>query len=128
MSSNIIPSGINNIICDTVRCNAEATIQILIQLRDKEIRSVNICENCRREFFPNCRNENGVNAEPIIIDDKDVPLHFLTKTKCACHNCNNEGDVFLEIERLPVSGYYCESCATDIKSHGIAEEVIWNSL
>jgi len=124
MRSNIIPSGINNVICDTARCDAEATTQILIQLRNKEIRSANICENCRNEFFPNCRDKSSINAEPILIDDKDVPLNFDTKTKCACHNCNNEADVFLEVVYLPVSGYYCGSCAVDIKLHEIAEEVI----
>ena len=116
-----------NLICDAARCYAQATIRISVQLTNKEIRPLNICENCRREFFPYCRSENG-NAEPILIDDKDIPLNFDTKTKCTCHNCNNEADVFLEILRLPVSGYYCESCAIDIKLHGIAEEVIWDSL
>jgi hypothetical protein len=30
----------------------------------------------------------------------------------------------LGIVRLPESGYFCASCAVDIKLHGIAEEVI----
>ena len=124
MSSSTIPSGINNPICDAVRCYAEATTRILVQSRNKEIRSLNLCENCRNEFFPNCRNENGINAEPILIDDKDVPLNFDTKTKCTCHNCNNEASVFLEVSRPPKSGYFCEMCSTDLKIHGIAEEVI----
>ena len=98
--------------------------RISVQLREKEILSLSLCENCRKEFFPNCRNENGVNAEPIIIDDKDVPLNFSTKTKCACHNCNNEAGVFPEVCRPPKSGYFCEMCSIDLKIHGIAKEVI----
>ena len=124
MGTNTIPQDPNNLICDADRCYAQATIRISVRLRNKEIRSQNICENCKNEFFPNYRNENGIDAEPIIIDDKDVPLNFNTKTKCTCQNCNNEADVFLEVVCLPVSGYYCESCAIDIKLHGIAEEVI----
>ena len=116
MSDTSIQSDINNLICETVKCYAEATTRVSVQSRNKEIRSVNICENCR--------NENGINAEPILIDDKDVPLNFNIKTKCTCHNCNNEADIFLEIVSFPISGYYCESCAIDIKLHGIAEEVI----
>jgi hypothetical protein len=123
MGTNTISQDPNNLICDAVRCYAEATTRILVQSRNKEIRSLNICKNCRKEFFPNCRSENGVNAGPIIIDDKDVPLNFNTKTKCTCQNCDNEADIFLEIVHPPESGYYCESCANDMKIHGIAEEV-----
>ena len=42
--------------------------------------------------------------------------------KCSCHGCNNKAELFLEIVRSPVSGYYCSSCAIDIKFHGIAVE------
>jgi hypothetical protein len=126
MGTNNLPQDPNNLnpICDAAGCYTEATVRISVQLRDKEIKPLNVSENCRDEFFPNCRNENGVNAKPIIIDDKDVPLNFDTKTKCTCQNCDNEADVLLEVVRLPKSGYYCDSCAIDIKLHGFAEEVM----
>lgn len=126
MGHNIITQDPNNLnlICDAVSCYAKATIHISVQLRNKEIRTLNICENCRKEFLPSCRSKKDINAKPISVDDKDVPLNFNTKTMCACKNCSNEADVFLEIVRLPKSGYFCRSCAVDIKLHGIAEEVI----
>lgn len=131
MGNNTVHKDPNNHdpICDAARCYEKATIRISVQLRNKEIRPLNICESCRKEFFPNSTDiENRVNAEPILVDDKDVPLNFDTKTVCTCHNCDNEADFFLEIVRVPNSGYYCGSCAVDIKLHGIAEEVITDRL
>jgi hypothetical protein len=123
MAIDIIPQHPNNLnlICDATSCYSKATIRISVRLRNKEIRPLNICESCREKFFLNCiQIETIVNAKSVLIDDKDVPLNFDTKTMCTCHNCDNEADTFLEIVRFPVSGYYCESCAVDIKLHGIA--------
>jgi hypothetical protein len=131
MGIDTVPLDPNNIdlICDAARCYAKATIRISVRLRNKEIRPLNICESCIKEFFPNGIDiKNSFNTEPILIDDKDVPLNFDKKTICTCHNCDNEADTFLEIVRLPMSGYYCGSCAIDIKLHGIAKEVIKDSL
>jgi hypothetical protein len=125
MGHNTITQDPNNLNpnCDAVSRYAKAAIRISVRLRNK-IRTLNICENCRKEFFPSCRSKNDINAESILVDDKDVPLNFNTKTMCACYNCSNEADIFLGIVRLPESGYFCASCAVDIKLHGIAEEVI----
>lgn len=51
-------------------------------------------------------------------------INYSPKVKCSRNTCNDEATVFLEIVRQPVTGYYCEHCAIDIKLHGIAEEVI----
>ena len=127
MANDILPQDPNNLnlICDATRCYAKAIIRVSVRLRNKEIKPLNICESCRKEFFPDCIEiENSTNAKSVLINEKDVPLNFDTKTMCTCHHCDNEADTFLEIVRLPVSGYYCESCVVDIKLHGIAEEVI----
>ena len=124
MGTNIISQDPNNLICDAIRCYAEAAIRISVRLRSNEVRSLNICENCKKKFFSSCRNENSGSKEALLIDDRDVPLDFDTKIMCTCCYCSNEADIFLGIVRLPLSGYYCKSCANDMKLHGIAEEVI----
>jgi hypothetical protein len=123
MGTKIISQDTNNLVCDAAGCYREASTQIVVQLKDKKIRILNLCERCRNNFFPNCRYKSDVNTKPTLIDDKDVPLDFNTKTKCTCLNCDNEANTFLEMVSLPNSGYYCESCAIDIKLHGIAEEM-----
>lgn len=52
------------------------------------------------------KTEKFLNAESILIHDKDVTLNFDTKAKCTCHNCNNEA----EIVRAPGTGRHRGSC------------------
>ncbi len=70
--------------------------------------------------------EKFLNAEPILIHDKDVTLNlnFDSKVKWICHNCNNEAGIV----RVPGSGHHCGSCAIDTRLHGIAEEEIKDGL
>jgi Zn finger protein HypA/HybF involved in hydrogenase expression len=52
-------------------------------------------------------------------------IHIKTSDKkCSCPTCNNPADTFLEIVLMPKSGFFCHQCATDIKWHGIGEEII----
>jgi hypothetical protein len=120
MARNTISPDLNNLnlTCDTAGCNAKATIRILVQSENNKIKSLNLCEKCQNEFFPNCTT-----TEAILIDDNDVPLIFNAKTRCICHNCDNEAHIFLEAHQAR-SGYYCEMCSIDLKLHGLAEEVI----
>jgi len=48
----------------------------------------------------------------------------ISQKKCSCTECNNAGTVFLNIVRLPSSGYFCTQCCTDLKWHGIGEETV----
>lgn len=43
---------------------------------------------------------------------------------CSCNTCDNVATVFLEIVYQPTTGFYCENCASDLRLHRIAVEVI----
>ena len=43
--------------------------------------------------------------------------------ECACKGCKNKPTTVLQIMTLPDRGYYCPQCASDLKWHGIAQEV-----
>lgn len=42
---------------------------------------------------------------------------------CAYRECDRLGDIYLEVELIKRKGWFCNSCATDLKWHGIAREV-----
>lgn len=57
------------------------------------------------------KTEKSLNAESVLIHNKDVTLNFDTKAKCTCHNCNNE----VEIVRAPGHVTAAGSCKEEIK-------------
>jgi len=42
---------------------------------------------------------------------------------CSAKNCDGEGSFFLKLTVASLGGWFCESCAVELKESGIVEEV-----
>ena len=45
---------------------------------------------------------------------------------CASKDCNGRGIFFMKLTVANVAGMFCKTCAYDLKSKGLAEEVVKN--
>jgi hypothetical protein len=48
----------------------------------------------------------------------------LIDNNCSCPNCDCKRTIFLKIIYQSTTDCFCNTCAVDLKFHGIAEEVI----
>jgi len=60
----------------------------------------------------------------ITMNSNNLNLNTSIPVPCLCDGCKNQATKFLYIIHHYESGFFCDSCASDLKWHGIAAEIV----